>query len=195
MKLHLWPTHSGALVCLLVTLQAIDQVGALLRMVLIVIRDMRYFFMLLIFLLISFGLTFSVLMSPASTARLNIISLVGSSTTDASAADVQVFGSLEVRDFCRNRPTTVDRMPWCLFLFSGVLGTKHYKHYFLCILYKTFRVCACGGGGGGITHSVSADDLIKGCGTTLVVGCAETAMGFYAQLPMAVVAAAGCRIP
>jgi hypothetical protein len=60
------------------TLQALDQIGALLRMVLIVIRDMRYFFMMLLFLLISFGLTFSVLMSPATTSKVNIVSLMGS---------------------------------------------------------------------------------------------------------------------
>jgi hypothetical protein len=60
-------------------MQALDQIGALLRMVLIVIRDMRYFFMMLLFLLISFGLTFSVLMSPATTSKVNIVSLMGSS--------------------------------------------------------------------------------------------------------------------
>jgi hypothetical protein len=63
---------------LLPSLQALDQIGALLRMVLIVIRDMRYFFMMLLFLLISFGLTFSVLMSPATASKVNIVSLMGS---------------------------------------------------------------------------------------------------------------------
>lgn len=55
-------------------------------------QDMRYFFMMLLFLLISFGLTFSVLMSPASTARLNLVSAADT----AQVAQVQVFGSLEV---------------------------------------------------------------------------------------------------
>lgn len=59
---------------------------------------MRFFFMMLLFMLISFGLTFSVLMSPASKARLNLISAVASNEV-VSTAEVQVFGSLEVR--CR----------------------------------------------------------------------------------------------
>lgn len=57
---------------------------------------MRYFFMMLVFLLISFGLTFSVLMSPVSKARLNIISAVASNEITDNTAEVQVFGSLEV---------------------------------------------------------------------------------------------------
>jgi hypothetical protein len=62
----------------------------------LLVQDMRYFFMMLVFLLISFGLTFSVLMSPASASRLNIMGLVGSSEVVADQ-QVQVFGSLEVR--------------------------------------------------------------------------------------------------
>jgi hypothetical protein len=75
-------------------LQALDQIGALLRMVLIVIRDMRYFFMMLLFLLISFGLTFSVLMSPASTSKVNIVSLMGSRQVEVDEGQVRGAGSL-----------------------------------------------------------------------------------------------------
>lgn len=42
---------------------AYEHFGALVRMVMIVIRDMRFFFLLLIFLLFSFALTFSILLS------------------------------------------------------------------------------------------------------------------------------------
>lgn len=62
------------------------------------LQDMRYFFLMLVFLLVSFGLTFSVLMSPISSNKLNLVSAVGSSTDGAVAnSEVQVFGSLEVR--------------------------------------------------------------------------------------------------
>jgi preprotein translocase subunit SecG len=58
---------------------------------------MRYFFLMLVFLLVCFGLTFSVLMSPISSDKLNLVSAVGSSTDGAVAnSEVQVFGSLEV---------------------------------------------------------------------------------------------------
>lgn len=61
-------------------------------------QDMRPFFMLLAFLLISFGLTFSVLMSPATTSRVAISSLAGAAEVAvAGQGDMQVFGSLEVR--------------------------------------------------------------------------------------------------
>lgn len=62
------------------------------------LQDMRYFFLMLVFLLVCFGLTFSVLMSPISSDKLNLVSAVGSSTDGAVAnSEVQVFGSLEVR--------------------------------------------------------------------------------------------------
>jgi preprotein translocase subunit SecG len=58
---------------------------------------MRYFFLMLVFLLVCFGLTFSVLMSPASSEKLNLVTLVGSSSTgEVAGSEVQVFGSLEV---------------------------------------------------------------------------------------------------
>lgn len=56
---------------------------------------MRYFFLLLAFLLVSVGLTFSVLMSPATREAVSIVSLVGSSQGSVADAQVQVFGSLE----------------------------------------------------------------------------------------------------
>lgn len=60
-------------------------------------QDMRYFFLMLVFLLVCFGLTFSVLMSPASSEKLNLVTLVGSSSTgEVAGSEVQVFGSLEV---------------------------------------------------------------------------------------------------
>lgn len=60
-------------------------------------QDMRYFFLMLVFLLVCFGLTFSVLMSPASSEKLNLVTLVGrSSTGEVAGSEVQVFGSLEV---------------------------------------------------------------------------------------------------
>ena len=62
---------------------------------------MRYFFLMLAFLLVCFGLTFSVLMSPVTTSKLNLVSLVGTAPgTDGQVAssELQVFGSLEVGD-------------------------------------------------------------------------------------------------
>jgi len=66
------------------------------------LQDMRYFFLMLVFLLVSFGLTFSVLMSPATTSKVNLVSLVGTAPgTEGAVAgsELQVFGSLEVRRF------------------------------------------------------------------------------------------------
>lgn len=62
-------------------------------------QDMRYFFLMLVFLLVCFGLTFSVLMSPTTNSKLNLVSLVGTSPgTEGTVAssELQVFGSLEV---------------------------------------------------------------------------------------------------
>lgn len=57
---------------------------------------MRYFFLMLVFLLVSFGLTFSVLMSPISSEKLNLVSLVTDTNGQVANSEVQVFGSLEV---------------------------------------------------------------------------------------------------
>lgn len=62
-----------------------------------VLQDMRYFFLMLVFLLVSFGLTFSVLMSPVSSEKLNLVSLVTDTNGQVANSEVQVFGSLEVR--------------------------------------------------------------------------------------------------
>lgn len=62
---------------------------------------MRYFFLMLALLLVSFGLTFSVLMSPVNNNKLNLVGLVGSvadsnGTASVAGSELQVFGSLEV---------------------------------------------------------------------------------------------------
>lgn len=59
-------------------------------------QDMRYFFLMLVFLLVCFGLTFSVLMSPTTNSKLNLVSLVGTSPGTVASSELQVFGSLEV---------------------------------------------------------------------------------------------------
>jgi hypothetical protein len=61
-------------------------------------QDMRHFFLMLAFLLVCFGLTFSVLMSPGTSGeKLNLVSMVGSASSGSVAgSEVQVFGSLEV---------------------------------------------------------------------------------------------------
>jgi hypothetical protein len=58
---------------------------------------MRYFFLMLVFLLVSFGLTFSVLMSPISAEKLSLVSLVADRAGEVAGSELQVFGSLEVR--------------------------------------------------------------------------------------------------
>lgn len=60
---------------------------------------MRYFFLMLVFLLVSFGLTFSVLMSPISSEKqhLSLVSAVADRAGEVAGSEVQVFGSLEVR--------------------------------------------------------------------------------------------------
>jgi hypothetical protein len=63
---------------------------------------MRYFFLMLVFLLVSFGLTFSVLMSPISAEKLSLVSLVADRAGEVAGSEVQVFGSLEVRP-CRSQ--------------------------------------------------------------------------------------------
>ncbi|KAI8473405.1 MAG: Ion transport protein-domain-containing protein [Monoraphidium minutum] len=75
---------------------AYEHFGALLRMVLIVIKDMRYFFVLLVFMLCSFGLTFSVLLStPSDSKRIPILAVkaVGNGTT--LVEEEEAFGSFE----------------------------------------------------------------------------------------------------
>lgn len=63
------------------------------------LQDMRYFFLMLVFLLVSFGLTFSVLMSPISSEKqsLSLVSAVADRAGEVAGSEVQVFGSLEVR--------------------------------------------------------------------------------------------------
>jgi hypothetical protein len=61
---------------------------------------MRYFFLMLVFLFISFGLAFSVLMSPGTQSHLSLVGVFASSSASGGgdgSGEVQVFGSLEVR--------------------------------------------------------------------------------------------------
>lgn len=55
---------------------------------------------MLVFLFISFGLAFSVLMSPGTQSHLSLVGVFASSSASGGgdgSGEVQVFGSLEVR--------------------------------------------------------------------------------------------------
>jgi hypothetical protein len=60
------------------------------------VQDMRYFFVLLIALLCSFGLTFSVLLSPPADSSVNVLSIGGGSVVQQQQDSSTVFGTFEV---------------------------------------------------------------------------------------------------
>jgi len=107
-------------------LMAAENFGALLRMTLMVVQSMRHFLGLLFFLLISFSLTFGVLLSRG--APSDKAAGAGEATEIAAAAAVELTGGADALAF-RGALTLSSFGTSLLSLFTAMLGDVPYSRF------------------------------------------------------------------